>query len=885
MTPWSRFIVLPFLTGFFTFAASSATEIRLLAGTTISSESAAGASYPGAISADGRFVVIASSAANLLADIVDDNGAPDLFLLDRQSGAKTLITHATGDPLRTADQGSRAVAVTPDGEFVLFFSWARNLIAGLPRTSPGTDVYLWRRSTQTTSLVSHAAGDPSSALGDSWGVAISASGGEVLLERFVSGRWRGFLYDVAATTLSELPLGEGARARDLSADGRFVLFDGGGDVRILDRQTAQVRSVGSGTGIAIGAAGDPVLFDSHSETYLSFQSEMTPRCITCNSGVSSSGRWLSANGRWTIFGYFPDIRVYDASTGQTEAFLVGDTLENLSGLYSVAITEDGQQRFLDSASTVLDPGVQDHNGNRDVFVVESGAQEGVLLSRAASPLPSEGTLLLSSAPTGWSADGRQALFSGPAALLHPTHSGLDLAAFAYDPADGSRRLLSPLPGQTSVPATGILSPLALATDGRALLFGTSPDLVPGASPGDREQLFLHSPLPGTYRMISRQALDPQAGTLGQISEARSDRNLSKVFFLSGGGDLVAGATTTAEDLYSCELVGEGCSLLSRDHQNENLGADAVLSDLRTDDALSVAFFASTAGNLVADGTTGNQWNTFSWKAGEGIRLHSLSTTNPGQEASGESYPKGVSADGRFVIVSSSAPDLDPSALDTNGDYDAYLLDAATGSWQLISSSALSSTLAASGSSYAVGISSDGRYLLFRSAATDVVLGQIDDPGPIMVFEQPFDLFLYDRVLGRNHLVSHLPGQPLHAAGFSYLGTPGPNGQVVFMTTAPGLAIEQVGGLFEWSLFLWDLEAGGDLSPVAVPRGGPYFAPWTWVPERVPFDGRSIAFQSFNDNFAPGDTNGMGDAFLAIFDTLFRDGFEAGNTAAWSQTVP
>lgn len=873
-----------FLTSVFVGGETLAAEIRLLAGTTISSESAAGASYPAAISADGRLVVIASSATNLMAGIEDNNGAPDLFLLDRQSGAKTLITHAAGDPLRTADQGSRAVAVTPDGEFVLFFSWARNLIAGPPRTGPGTDVYLWRRSTQTTTLVSHAAGDPNSALGDSWGVAISASGGQVLLERFVSGRWRGFLYDVAAATLSELPLGEWARARDLSADGRFVLFDGGGDVRILDRQTGQVRSLGSGTAVAIGPAGDPVLFDSDPETYLSFQSEMTPRCISCKSGVYNGGRSLSANGRWAIYGYTPDIRVYDASTGQTEAFLVGDTLETWTGVFFVGITEDGQQHFFDSAASDLDPGVEDHNGNRDAFVLDSGATEGVLLSRAASPSPSAGTLVLSSAPTGWSADGREALFAGPATLSSADRTGLGIAAWAYDKADGSRRLLSPLPGQSGVPATGSLSPLALATDGRTLLLGNSPDPVPGATLQDRDQLFLYSPLLGTYRMISRQAIDPQAGTLGWISEARSDRQLGKVFFLSNVGDLVAGAATTTVDLYSCELVGEGCSLLSRDHQNANEGADGGLTDLRTDDALDVAFFASKASNLVVDGTTGSQVNTFSWTAGEGIRLRSLSTSHPGQEAGGDSYPKGVSTDGRFVIVSSLAPDLDPNALDTNGTFDAYLLDAETGSWQLISTSAFSPTLAASESSHAVGISSDGRYLLFRSAATDVVLGQVDAPWSIGI-EEPWDLFLYDRVQGHKYLVSHLPGQPLQAAGYSFLGLPGPNGQVVFVTTSPGLAIERTAGVFDWSLFSWDLESGGDVLPVAVPQGGPYFAQWTWVPDRVSFDGRSILFQSFNDNLTAGDTNGTLDAFLAIFDTLFRDGFEAGNTAAWSLTVP
>lgn len=894
----SRFRLSALLLGSFLACGEGlAAEIRLLAGTTISAESAAGASIPAAISANGRYVVIASSATNMLAGIQDDNGAPDLFLLDRQSGAKTLITRSASDPLRTADQGSQAVAMSPDAEFVLFNSWARNLLAGPPRTSPGTDVYLWRRSTETTILVSHAAGDPLNAAGDSRGVAITADGGQVLFESqatgFLAGAtalqpWNAFIYDVTTATHSGLSLGEQARARDLSADGRFVLVGGGSSVRVLDRQTSQFRSVGSGSGaraVAFGAAGDPALFDLGSETYLSLLAEPTPRCISCDSGVSGSGRWLSANGRWAIYGYSPDIRVYDASTGQQAPFLIGDPDEGLTGVYFVGMTEDGQQRFFDSLSNGLDPGIQDTNGNRDVFVLETGSTEGVLLSRSASPSPSAGTLLLPSVPTGWSADGREVLFSGPATLESSAPAGFDVAAWAYDPQDGSRRLLSPLPGQNIPPAGGSLAPLALATEGRALLFGRSEDLVPGATPGQREQLFLHSPLPGTYRMISRQAADPQAGTLGLITEARSDKNVGKVMFLSSSGDVVAGASTTTTDLFSCELVGEGCSLLSRDHQNANQGANAPLGDLRTDENLSVAFFASQAGNLVAAGTTGSQVNTFSWRAGEGLRLRSVSTTNPGQEASGESYPKGVSADGRFVVVSSLAPDLDPNALDTNGAFDAYLLDAETGSWQLISSSALNPLSAASATSYAVGISANGRYVLFSSMATDVVVGQIDDSGPFMAIEPPFDLFLYDRVQGLKYLVSHLPGQPLVAAGFSSLGVPGPNGEVVFLTTSPDLALEQEGGIFNWSLFSWELEAGGNVSPVAVPQGGPYIASWTWVPERVGFDGRSIVFQSFHDNITAGDTNGTLDAFLAIFDTLFRDGFESGNTAVWSLTLP
>ena len=51
------------------------------------------ASYDAAISADGRFVAFASEADNLVDD--DTNGAEDVFLHDRLTGATTRVSVST----------------------------------------------------------------------------------------------------------------------------------------------------------------------------------------------------------------------------------------------------------------------------------------------------------------------------------------------------------------------------------------------------------------------------------------------------------------------------------------------------------------------------------------------------------------------------------------------------------------------------------------------------------------------------------------------------------------------------------------------------------------------------------------------------------------------
>jgi hypothetical protein len=95
-----------------------------------------GASYRPSLSADGRFVAFYSDASNLVPG--DTNGAADVILYDRQSGATKRVSVADGGAEANSD--SLRPALSASGRLVAFESEASNLVAG--DSNHFTDVFL-----------------------------------------------------------------------------------------------------------------------------------------------------------------------------------------------------------------------------------------------------------------------------------------------------------------------------------------------------------------------------------------------------------------------------------------------------------------------------------------------------------------------------------------------------------------------------------------------------------------------------------------------------------------------------------------------------------------------------------------------------------------------
>lgn len=78
------------------------------------------------LSGDGRFVVFSSDASNLVAG--DTNGASDVFVRDLGSGVTELVSATPGGG--AGDAYSNGAFISHDGRFVVFASGATNLVSG-----------------------------------------------------------------------------------------------------------------------------------------------------------------------------------------------------------------------------------------------------------------------------------------------------------------------------------------------------------------------------------------------------------------------------------------------------------------------------------------------------------------------------------------------------------------------------------------------------------------------------------------------------------------------------------------------------------------------------------------------------------------------------------
>jgi Tol biopolymer transport system component len=183
-----------------------------------------GASFAETISADGRYVVFASDANNLVPG--DDNSWRDSFVKDRVTGAVQRL----GD-IHTANVGSRGGSISADGRYVAFVSDAP-LTGGCV---PCTSVFLLDQTTNGISLVSTGPGGQLTSAGLP---AISgdgrhvAFGGPDILGRgqmFVKDLDTGTLEVVSVNNAGQLGVGTGGGGPEpaaISYDGQVVAFVG-----------------------------------------------------------------------------------------------------------------------------------------------------------------------------------------------------------------------------------------------------------------------------------------------------------------------------------------------------------------------------------------------------------------------------------------------------------------------------------------------------------------------------------------------------------------------------------------------------------------------------------------------------------------------------------
>ena len=690
------------------------------------------------ISADGRFVLFASTANNLT--LVGTNPLPALvpaplnvYLRDRVSGTTRLVSvNAAGTGGGNGD--SLPAGLSTNGQFALFESSAGDLVAG--DTNNTTDVFVRDHVNGVTLLVSIGTNGVS-ANGVSRSSVMTPDGRYVAFVSAASNLVPGDTNGIADVFVRDLPAGvtrlvsvgasvnaafgsaTSSEAPDITPDGRYVVFSS-------TAATLTPAAVSNGIYVRDLVGGFTLL------------ASLTPAAVQATFGLANPvffNHTISANGQFVAYAASATpttnsptnppsglILRYSLPTGVTDvvntnAFAPTSTYQELRDL---DLTPDG--RFLTFVAATNGAS----GGNTCILVWDGQTGAATLASGDLSNAVPAGSTC--NAPA-LDASGRFVVFlsSGANLVTNPVAAGFH--AYLRDLQAGVTTLVELGPSGAGSPLVAFSAPSLSANGLKAAFESPHGDLVPGDSNRDYD-VFVRDFSAGTIELTSARApslpsLAPNGPSLLAASPVSADGRW--IAFTSEADNLVAGDTNGLGDVFVRDLVA---------------------------------------------GTT---------------LLASVSTSGPG--ADGVSTEPAISADGRYVVFTSSADNL--VAGDTNGAVDVFIRDLQTGSNVLVSVNS-SGTGSGNGPSYSPSLSADDRFVLFRSKATDLA------PGTFR--EETENLFLRDLQAGATRALTTT------GVGSSSTSSDGRFIAVAAVVLA-NFAFPPVEGA---TLFVWDAEAAASI---------------------------------------------------------------------------
>jgi len=263
----------------------------------------------------------------------------------------------------------------------------------------------------------------------------------------------------------------------------------------------------------------------------------------------------------------------------------------------------------------------------------------------------------------------------------------------------------------------------ISADGLIVTFAsTATNLVDGDTNG-REDVFVVDLQSGAVERVSLPALG------GQANEASSQPVISGdgrfVAFVSAATNLVPGATSGLEEIYLYDRLNGSLQWVSApriESANDGVSGEPAISA----DGNWVAFSSNSA-QLVSGDTLGLR-DIFLWNRVSNA-IDRASVTQAGGEANSLSYVPALSADGRFIVFRSHASNLVPSEIPNMGDI--FLRDNLNGALQRVNLSTTGEQ-ALDGPSDEPAISADGRFITFRSYATNLVPNDTNSSPDIFV---------------------------------------------------------------------------------------------------------------------------------------------------------
>ena len=438
------------------------------------------------------------------------------------------------------------------------------------------------------------------------------------------------------------------------------------------------------------------------------------------------------------------------------------------------------------------------------------------------PSPSSSTAIGGSIDPVMSGDGRYVVFRSTAPNLVAADENFFDDVFVFDRTTNANiRIENPEACLNPIFDSFWISDASISSDGRYVLWSVVDYCLYDDS--------------STASMV---LLDRQTNTRQVLGSTIDSEFLSAQFSADSRFIVFELSDYSSSEIWLYELSTSQTVLVSRG-ANENGTASSFSPSISSDGSLIV--FASDANDLVGNDTNGVT-DIFLYRRSMG-EIELVSKSNSGAQGNGPSGEPTINAAGTHIAYSSDASNL--VAEDTNNAADVFTYAIATGKTARISKQGIETQL--NGPSFHPSISSDARYVVFSSLATNAVAGDTNNVE---------DVFLRDR---RESLTTRLsvPADGGQGNGSSRRPTISSNSRyVTFASKASNFAADDLNRADD--IFVLDRQM---LSLSLVTRSVAPVAGLNAFSARISADGTQVVFESDASNLVPSDTNETTDIYV------------------------
>ena len=377
-----------------------------------------------------------------------------------------------------------------------------------------------------------------------------------------------------------------------------------------------------------------------------------------------------------------------------------------------------------------------------------------------------------------------------------------------------------------------------SNDGRFVVFDSdASNLVAGDTNGAGD-VFVRDRQMGTTRRVSVSSSEQEGDAPSHSASISADGRF--VAFVSSATNLVPGDMNGVQDVFVRDRkLGTTRRISLRNDGGE--GNDASFSPRISANGAFVVF-TSAATNLASGDTNGSYDVFVRDRTRQRTKRVSLNSHEVG--ANGNSVDGSITPDGRYVVFDSSSTNL--SGGDTNGAQDIFIRDLHLGTTKRVSMNSLG--FQGNGDSTDARISGDGRVVVFRSTATNLVLHDTNASD---------DVFIRDRTASTTKRVS-VRSNGNQANDRSSTPSISLDGRfVAFVSEATNLVGDDSNG--QPDIFLRD-RLTKSTKRISIGSSGAEGNGESYDPSISP-DGRFVVFVSYATNFMASDTNGRDEAFI------------------------